>query len=184
MQFTFRWLDKLNQVDGSMVIELFNSVIMTETVIGFTEQIEALEGESIIQTLNLDLSLNRIKLLLMTQHGNAAAMVIYKTNQQPNCKHMVDLSKGIIHPTYRGANLLREAFLEISAQCTRDGVDLITLDVRKNSRPHMLWSKLGFKQYGELVDYARVNGESCSGIYMYQTISDLIANVQTMDKGN
>jgi pyrroloquinoline quinone (PQQ) biosynthesis protein C len=95
----------------------------------------------------------------------------------PNCRHIANLSKGIIRSDYQKRGLVKGAFLNICDYCDAHGYSLITLDVRENSRPHQLWLGLGFAEYGRLIDYARVDGISHPGVYMQQSTAGLRARL-------
>jgi ribosomal protein S18 acetylase RimI-like enzyme len=102
-----------------------------------------------------------------------ACLVILSRSSMPNCRHIADLSKGVVHPSYRGSGLVARAFSEVVRLCQAQGIELLTLDVREGTRAHRLWQSFGFQTYGVLDDYARVDGVKHRGHYMAQTVESL-----------
>jgi hypothetical protein len=68
---------------------------------------------------------------------------------------------------------LRLALAEIVSRARELGVEQFELDVRENSRAHRLWQQMGFRTWGVMDDYARVNGCAYRGHYMRQSVDDL-----------
>jgi pyrroloquinoline quinone (PQQ) biosynthesis protein C len=99
--------------------------------------------------------------------------VLVTPNTMPNCRHIAELSKGIVHSAHQKGGIVKAAFLEIVRHCESRGIELLTLDVREHSAPHRIWEGLGFRQYGRLEDYARDDGRSVAGVFLCQTTADL-----------
>jgi hypothetical protein len=62
----------------------------------------------------------------------------------------------------------------MAARCLEMGWEIVTLDVRANTRSHRLWSAIGFREYGRLADYARINGERRAGAFMFADAHELL----------
>lgn len=58
------------------------------------------------------------------------------------------------------------------SKCRELGVELVLLDVREGSAAEQVWKHMGFKVYGVLPDYSRVDGKSFAGVYMYMTTAE------------
>ena len=101
-------------------------------------------------------------------------MVLLTANGQPNCRHLAEISKCIIHPSSRGRGLLSVGFQHVLARCRVRRIDVVTLDVRKGTRAEQLWLALGFRPFGELNDYARTDGKTHAGTYLYASVDDLM----------
>lgn len=165
--FVYEWLDQLDNDQLKQIRGLFNAVLETETVIGFPEPLRDDEGHEFFEGLRLDLQLKRKQLLLVQgPEKQVVGMVLLSQNSQPNCRHMAELTKCIVHPTYRGQRILEEGIKVLAARCKEIGVDMLVMDVRKGSRAEKLWRLLGFVPFGELADYARVNGQQEAGLFM------------------
>ena len=172
--FIYEWVEQLDSSMVGQIRGLFNAVLETETVIGFPRPLRSDEGSDFFEGLAFDIRLKRKQLLMIREGGeHAAGMVILAQNSQPNCQHIAELSKCIIHPVYRGQRILDEGLKVVIARCQDIGVDIVTMDVRKGSRAEKIWLQLGFVPFGELGDYARVNGRREAGIFMSANIQDL-----------
>lgn len=175
----FDWPGRLDAADREGVAALYNAVNRTESLIGFPRELTREEGACITERLDDDLRRGRCELMLIRSHEAVVGMVILSTSALPNCKHIVELTKGIIHPDQRATGLLRCAFLEVARHCKERGLERVVLDVRENSRSHQIWSYLGFREFGRLEDYARVDGNVFSGVYMHQSVDDLMRALTT-----
>lgn len=172
--FIYEWVGQLDSAQMKGIRGLFNSVLETETVIGFPGPLRDDEGGEFFEGLRLDIQLKRKQLLLVTgPDGQAVGMLLLSQNSQPNCKHQAELSKCIIHPAFRGQGILDEGLKSLAAHCQRIGVDLLLMDVRKGSRAEKIWRQLGFTPFGELADYARVDGRQEAGLYMSAPVQQL-----------
>ncbi|MBA6257673.1 MULTISPECIES: GNAT family N-acetyltransferase [unclassified Colwellia] len=171
---TLNWPDMLSEEVKIEILNLMNSVLEDDTIIGFPEVLDDETGLKIIDELDEDIRLKKKHVLLATsENKRVIGMVILNEKQLPNCKHIVELTRGIIHPSSRGTELLNHSLYRIAERCIKLGKDIIILDVRENTRSEKVWLHCGFRQYGRLPDYARVDEEVFSGIYMYQTAVDL-----------
>lgn len=177
MSFDFCWLTSLDVATGLKIVELYNDAIKSTTVIGYTKALDEIEGQKLIGCLVEALEKKSIELFAIFSGTDVVGMAILTSTDMHNCKHIANLSKGIVHSQYQKSGLLRRAFLEIANYCEGKGYELLTLDVRENSVPHKIWTGLGFKEYGVLQDYARVDGVSCSGAFLYQSTQDLKATL-------
>jgi ribosomal protein S18 acetylase RimI-like enzyme len=173
--FLYEWVTSVDAARMKQIRALFNAVLETETVIGFPGPLREEEGQAYFDGLAQDVQLQRKDLMLVQQgpERRAVGMVLLSQNSQPNCRHIAELSKCIIHPEFRGQGVLDDGLRALAAHCQQLGVDLLTMDVRKGSRAEKIWRQLGFTPFGELADYARVNGRSEAGIFMSAPISAL-----------
>lgn len=176
--YAFEWPEMLEQSRGPQIVALYNAVIRSQSIIGYRDPISPTEGQVISQALSEAVRRRDKHLFLVTQGEEIVGIVILTPSSLPNCRHLVELSKGIIHPAHRRNGLLRRAFLEVALRCRELQAERILLDVREGSRSHRLWSHLGFEAFGRLEDYARVDGVSHPGVYMQQATIDLIDRLQ------
>jgi RimJ/RimL family protein N-acetyltransferase len=88
-------------------------------------------------------------------------------------KHKADIFGVYVLPEYRGQGLSRQmmhAIIEHAKQT--DGLEVLLLAVTEgNAAAHMLYSSLGFLEYGREPDALRVNGESVGEIFMRLALS-------------
>lgn len=171
----YDWPKTLDQNVQSEILTLMNKVLEKEDTIGFPGPLSEEEGESVIDSLASSVATGSKHLLLMREQNTDRIVghLILSPSNLPNCRHVAEISRVFVHPEYRGVTSIRIGMREVLARCENIGIDTITLDVRANTRIHKLWQALGFDTIGIMQDYARVNGKSYAGCYMYQSISVL-----------
>ena len=171
---SYGWAQHVDARLETEIIALMRDVTASAPIIGFGTAIDDDEAALYIKELNENLRAGKCRLLtIRASTGNLVGLCSLRRNLNPNNRHITDLAKGMITESYRGKIVLPAAFYEIALQCERDGVELLTLDVRADTPAHHVWERFGFQVYGTLRDYARVNGTSCAGHYMMQKVSDL-----------
>jgi L-amino acid N-acyltransferase YncA len=176
--FTLRWAKGFNEQEVNGIVDVMNAIIEQETIIGYTTKLDRETGAKMIGELGEEAAQESCHVLLgYDQAGTVQGMVILRQNKQPNCRHIAELSKGIIFPGSRARGLLRSALQEVAFKCQALGVELLTLDVRAGTRSEKLWRAVGFQAYGKLEDYARVNQQVHAGYFMSQYVSDLLKHL-------
>ncbi|MEE9945622.1 MAG: GNAT family N-acetyltransferase [Pseudomonas asiatica] len=168
-----QWLRQADSHTAPAIMQLINSTVGDGGVLGYEHEMSA--GQSVEFTASLQ---ERIRggdthVLLGKAMAGPACLVILSRSSMPNCRHIADLSKGVVHPAYRGSGLVARAFCEVVRLSQAQGIELLTLDVREGTRAHRLWQSFGFQTYGVLDDYARVDGVKHRGHYMAQTVESL-----------
>lgn len=171
----YDWPTVLDQDVQGEILSLMNKVLETEDTIGFPGPLSEEEGKSVIGSLASSVATGSKHLLLMRelQTDRIVGHLILSPSALPNCRHVAEVSRVFVHPEYRGVTSIRIGMREVLARCEKIGVDTVTLDVRANTRIHKLWQALGFDTIGIMQDYARVNGKTYAGCYMYQSITVL-----------
>jgi len=172
MTVEFMWPKSIDLATGQGIVALYNDAIASTTVIGYTKPLED-EGAALIEDLQQALEKDAIALFLIRKGQEVIGMAIISSTPMHNCRHIAEISKGIIRSDHQKSGILRSGFLDIARYCEENGHELIKLDVRENSVPHQIWSALGFTEYGRLDDYARVDGVSHPGVYLCQMTADL-----------
>src|SRR5262249_21392384 len=139
--------------------------------------------EQLIAKLNDDVKAKRSFVLVAEQDDKVVGQLILTPHRLPNCKHLVELSRGIIDPSFRGTGFALNAFKDIAAKHEQIGGEVIYLDVRAGTVAAELWKSFGFVPFGKLPDYARVNGHRYDGLYMSQSIASLKENLERISQG-
>jgi len=173
LQITYGWPEAMNAELAAGVLELYDDSIRTEDILGYQCPLTPDEGERVIARLAEAMRRREKYLFGIYSHAHLIGMALLTPSSLPNCRHIVEWSKGIIHSTFRGRGVLQPALKALAERCCHMGWDIITLDVRANSRSHKIWSIAGFQEYGRLPDYARIDGKSQAGVYMYASVSDI-----------
>jgi ribosomal protein S18 acetylase RimI-like enzyme len=178
-----RWVDHIDQRMADGILCLMNRVLARETTIGFPGPLDPPAGNILLSQLDADVAAGRRHVLIAEQGDLVVGQVIISPHHLPNCKHLVELSRGIIDPAYRGAGLALNAFQEIASKCEEIGGEVIYLDVRAGTLAAELWKSFGFVPFGQLPDYARVNGRRYHGLFMSQTVASLRQNLEEKMRG-
>lgn len=105
------------------------------------------------------------------------AMCVLSTNAMPNCRHIAEVSKAYLVPRVRGTLAVFEMANAVCEQADQLGTDILTIDVRENSKAHRVWQQMGFTTYGVLSDYSRIKGRRFRGHYMWNSVAGLHAFV-------
>src|SRR5579872_4642953 len=109
-RITLRWLDSLSANEQEKVFHLTNAVIAQDDTIGFAEPLSYLQGMAVAASLALDVRVGRRCVLVAETGQEFVGLVILTQNGLPNCKHIAELTRGIIHPRFRGQGILEHAF--------------------------------------------------------------------------
>lgn len=178
MNVQFSWPVSIDETLRNGIVSLYNDAIDQTTVIGYTQHLSKEEGEALVDELDASLKKGELALFAGVSGDELIVMALLTASEMPNCRHIADLTKGIIRSDHQKSGLVRKAFLAIAEHCEQQGYSLITLDVRENCKAHHVWQSVGFREYGRLDDYARVDGISYAGVFMCQSTADLKASMQ------
>jgi len=177
----YEWHMALDEGMKPRILELLRVISEDTPIVGFGRKIDQETFERYWAELEENVLAGKIRLMTMNVEGvGIIGLCNFRRNLNPNNGHIADLAKGMIDPRFRGAGVLPGAFLEICGQCRKDGVDMVTLDVRDESDAERIWSRFGFTTYGVLPDYSRANGRSYRGFFMYQSVADLEELAQSL----
>ena len=78
-----------------------------------------------------------------------------------------------IHPKYRSMSIVCGCIKEIVKYSNIIEIEILRLDVRADTKIERLWKMMGFEPFGKMKDYARVDGYSYSGTFMWQYVDIL-----------
>ena len=178
MSIHFSWPASIDETLRKGIVSLYNDAIDQTTVIGYTQHLSQEEGDVLVDGLDASLQKGELALFAGAVGDEVVVMALLNASDMPNCSHIANLSKGIIRSDFQKNGLVRKAFLAIAEYCEQQGYSLITLDVRENCKAHHVWQSVGFREYGRLDDYARVDGIAHAGVFMCQSTADLKARMQ------
>ncbi|MBZ5521008.1 MAG: GNAT family N-acetyltransferase [Acidobacteriia bacterium] len=167
------WLREVDSNRASQLLRLMNRTLEEETTIGFPGPIDDETGRALMRQLNEDVTSGHRHVLVAYKDGAIVGQLILTPNSSPNHRHIVELTRGTIDPSFRGGGLALRAFQEIARKCEELGREVICLDVRAGTHAAIWWQHFGFKQYGLLSDYSRVGDKRYQGLYLTQTTAEL-----------
>jgi GNAT superfamily N-acetyltransferase len=168
-----KWLSDLADAEAQIIVELVERTAFEGATLGYARRMSNDEAEQFVAELRYRLSKGDSLALVGVDEGNPVFFCMLTRSAMPNCRHRAELSKGVVHPAYRGQNIIPQAFREIVLKAEALGIEQLILDVREGSRAHLLWQRFGFKSYGVLDDYARVGGEVYRGHLLAQPVCSL-----------
>ena len=170
---TLEWLTDIRPLDADGIVTLMNCIIERENTIGFVERLTQIQQAEIVDGLAGEIKKNRKHVLVARSEEKIIGLVILTPHLLPNCRHLAELTRGIIHPLYRRRGILQRAFIAIVEKCELLHISRLVLDVRTGSPGHALWSKVGFEPFGVLADYVRIDGVPQSGTFMTASLEQL-----------
>jgi ribosomal protein S18 acetylase RimI-like enzyme len=167
---------------ATQLLRLMNKTLEEETTIGFPGPIDEETGYALMRQLNADVESDHRHVLVAYKGGTVVGQLILTPNSSPNHRHIVELTRGTIDPSFRGGGLALRAFQEVAKKCEELGREVICLDVRAGTHAAIWWQHFGFKQYGLLPDYSRVGDKRYQGLYLTQTTVELKERVAQLAK--
>jgi hypothetical protein len=171
---TYEWPSAIDEALAEGIVHLMRQTTQATPIIGFDTTISDEQAERYIEELKVNLASGKCHVLaISTNNDGLIAKCVLRRNLNPNNRHIADLSKGMISEKYRGGLVLAAAFVEIARLCDMERIDLLTLDVREGTHAQRAWERFGFRTYGVLEDYARVEGQSIAGRFMAQSVANL-----------
>jgi GNAT superfamily N-acetyltransferase len=170
---TLKWLSHIDSNMAAQILRLMNRTLEEETTIGFPGPIDQETGCALMGQLGADVEAGRRHVLVAEKDDGVVGQLILTPNFSPNHRHIVELTRGTIDPSFRGGGLSLRAFHEVAKKCDELGREVICLDVRAGTMAALWWQHYGFKPYGLLRDYSRVGDKRYQGLYLTQTAAAL-----------
>ena len=175
VRLKLHWNPVFTGVVGAGLVGLINATVTDGGTLGFAEVLTAEAAERLLLGLNRKILEGDAEALYATLDAEPAFFVMINLSGMPNCRHSAELVKGVVAPRLRGQHLPRAAFRALVERARALGIEQFVLDVREGTRAHALWSHYGFKTWGVLPNYARVDGKTYAGHYMAQSVEALAA---------
>lgn len=168
------WPARVDESTQTELADLMNRVLLRETTIGFPGPLPRDEALGLMkQTAEAVASGAKHLLIFRTPENKIIGHVLFTQNHLPNCRHIGEVSRVFIDPEHRGVHIITLGLGEVIEKAEALGIEIIQLDVRAHTPIHRLWQSLGFVAIGIMKDYARVNGQSFDGCFMYQRVPEL-----------
>ena len=181
---THEWVSDFSTDTAHAIVGLVDCAAADGGTLGHAERMTAAQARSFIDDLQRRIAAGESHALLGRVRGRPAFLAVLTPDPMPNCRHRAELGKGVVHPEFRGRQLVPLAFLEIVRRAEQLGVEQLVLDVREGTRAHRLWQAFGFATFGVLRDYARVGGASHRGHFMVQTVASLRTRLEKRRHGS
>lgn len=164
-QYVLYWPTTLSEVDRHELLSLYDEVARHESTHGYTGSIANDLGRSMVDAEAESVATGQIHMLLARDADGLVGSLILQPYVSDARGHTVNSKKAVVARRARGifAPLM---FDEAIRKAVSIGAEVATLDVAEDG-PVQLWKSMGFKEYGVLDDYARRNGKSLKGYFLY-----------------
>ena len=173
----YEWPRKLSRKDMLDIIDLMNAVAVREHTLGFFEPLSEEQGMELLRSFDEELQRGSLEMLAVRDSDDRiVGMVTLARAPLPARRHIVDMRRCVIAPDHRGQFLL-EGWSEALKKVGEMGCEVITLEVRDDG-PTQLWARLGFKEHGQLPDYARQDGRPVTGHLMHARLADILQHFE------
>lgn len=172
-----QWVSDFDADTSHAIVTLVNCATGDGGTLGYAEPMSLTDATAFIGNLRRRVATGESHVLLGWVGGMPAFLAVLTLNGMTNCRHRAELSKGVVHPNYRGRRFVQIGFRELVRRAEQLGVEQFVLDVREGSRAHLLWQRFGFESFGVMQDYARVRGAKHCGHFMVQTVASLRARL-------
>jgi GNAT superfamily N-acetyltransferase len=171
------WNPDLTTDFGRNIVSLINATVTDGGTLGFIEPLDAEQAQHFLSALSRKIKQGETHALYAAAEGEPVFFVLLNLSSMPNCRHSAELAKGVVSPHFRGRGLVQAAFKSLISRARSLGVEQFVLDVRAHSRAHQVWEYFGFKTWGVLEDYVRINGQRHAGHYMAQSVDALAERI-------
>jgi RimJ/RimL family protein N-acetyltransferase len=170
--YELRWLDRLEPEHAERYLRLYLRVLERDSTVGFAAPFEPAVGQRIAEDLDRELRAGRSHLLVADTGKDFLFQATFIQSGSPNNRHLAGIYRAMVDPEVRGLGMTWRAMRPIISKCQELGVERVTLDVRAGSPAEQAWKHMGFKVFGVLPGYSRVNGQLFDGIYMSMTVAE------------
>ncbi|MEJ2793653.1 GNAT family N-acetyltransferase [Iodobacter sp. LRB] len=171
------WNPDFSAEYGRNIVDLINATVADGGTLGFIEPLDADKARQFLSALIQKIAKGETYALYGSENGEPVFFVLMNLSTMPNCRHSAELAKGVVSPRFRGQGLVQAAFKALISKARALQIEQFVLDVRANSRAHQVWQYFGFKTWGVLEDYARINGQKHAGHYMAQSVESLAERI-------
>lgn len=165
------WEEQPSDDKLAAIVELLDCAVDDGGLLGHTQPMNARQAASFRRGLSQALQTGAAHALLGEFSQELVFFCLMTPNPLPNCRHRAELSKGFLHPDYRRQHLMSAVVDAVVEKAEALQIEQLVLDVREDSHAHRVWQGLGFRSYGVLDDYARVNGRTHRGHFMVQSVA-------------
>jgi pyrroloquinoline quinone (PQQ) biosynthesis protein C len=177
IEIAHQWVSKFDADTARAVVSLVDCAAGDGGTLGYAQPMSPDEAEAFIAGRKRRVTTGEAHVLLGRVGGQPAFLGVLTCNGMSNCRHRAELSKGVVHPEFRGRRFVQLALPEMVGRAVELGVEQFVLDVREGSRAHVLWRRFGFESFVFLNDYARIGRTSHHGHFMVQSVASLSARL-------
>lgn len=125
------------------------------------------------QNVRPSLAKNRRVVIVAEVEGKIAGSVQLDCDLMPNQTHRADVSKLLVHPSYRRQGIARSLMEELERQALQRKLTLLVLDTRTGDDAQHLYTSMGFEVAGIVPGFALnpFSREFDATTYMFKKLS-------------
>lgn len=168
------WVTRLTSVERVELAALMNRVIERDTNLGYPGPLPELAMAELLDELNAEIVAGKKELLLIRPpSGPVIGQLALVPNRAPNCRHLAEIVKFFLHPSYRGRGLVPLVAEELVQRARALDIDTLHCSVRDGTHAARLFQRIGFAPFGVFPDFARDKGRSHSCLFLHQAVDGL-----------
>lgn len=167
-EYQLYWPTELSEVERLELLALYDEVARHEGTHGYAGPITNDLGRGLVDDDAEALVNGSIHMLLARDADGLVGSLILQPYVSHARRHTIHAKRAVVARRARGTFFPLMA-LEAMQKCVDIGAEIATLDVAADG-PVKLWKSLGFEQYGMMPDYARRNGQSLDGYFLYMRL--------------
>lgn len=138
-----------------ILAELLRSCVHEGASVGFVLPFSIQDSEEFWQRrVRPSLVTNRRVVMVAEIERKIAGSVQLDCDLMPNQKHRADVSKLLVHPTYRRQGLARNLMQELEQQALQRQLTLLVLDTKTGDNAQPLYASMGFEEAGTVPGFA------------------------------
>ena len=134
-----QWNPLLDSETAAAIVALIDSTVADGGMLGHAEPMSVEAASHFITQLGRRIADGDTHLLLGRVANTPTFLAMLNPNSMPNCRHTAELTKGVVHPAWRGRRLVELAFEALVVRADALGIQQFVLDVREGSRAHTFW---------------------------------------------
>lgn len=172
-EYRWQWVTELDNADIERLADFLGRVLVVDNTVGFPGPIPPERAREAICKMGEEVQSGRWHVFTGDFKGRPVAQCVLVPNTSPNNKHTAWIIRTMIDPEFRKHGLVRTGMKKLVERCESLGVEVLLIDVRAGTPAEAIWRHLGFQSIGVLPDYARIDGKSYEGLFMYIRVADL-----------
>ena len=170
-EYEMYWPTDLSESERRQLLALYDEVARNEATHGYAGPLANEVGRSIVDADAESLASGCIYMLLVRDVDGLVGSLILEPYASQSRNHTMHAKRAVIARRARG-RFFRQAVAEAVNKLKALGAEVLTCDVAADG-PVELWKSLGFKEYGVLPDYARRQGRSLDGHFLYLRLTPM-----------
>ncbi|MEB6335398.1 GNAT family N-acetyltransferase [Serratia rhizosphaerae] len=162
-------IEQLNSLSESHneLVALLNDCVESGASVGFLAPLEDGEAERYWQGVAADLAQGDRTLLVAREAGRIAGTVQISYCPKKNGSHRAEVEKLMVHTAFRQRGIAQQLMAEVERQAQDNQRTLLVLDTRTGDTASILYRKAGYKEAGQIPQFARSSAGTLDGTTLF-----------------